>query len=247
MFPFRDHNPTKNVPYVTISLIIINFIIMAHMFMLETSSQTSFEEFIWKFAFLPANLLKIGWGLSDIHSNLIVIGTMISSMFLHGGLSHIIGNMLFLWIFGNNIEDIMGPFRFIIFYLLCGIIACLAQGFYSLHQGTGAADIPMIGASGAISGVLGAYLIKFPKAKIDTCIFAFFVFIVRLPAFLVLILWFLLQVVEQMVPIGDFEGVNQGGVAYLAHIGGFIAGMMLIKIFEKRKKTPPNRQEIIYY
>ena len=227
--PFRDHNPTKHFPIVTISLIALNIVIFGYMLLLQDENYDSFAAFVMQYAFVPRDLTKISLNLNE---DFRILGTMFTSMFLHGSFSHIIGNMLFLSIFGNNIEDIMGPVKFIIFYCICGIIACLAQGIPSL--GNSSADIPMLGASGAISGILGAYLIKFPFAKVDTCV----IFIlVRLPAFLVLISWFFVQLIH----LGQLN-IEQSGTAYYAHVGGFICGMLLVNSFvNKPKRRKKNR------
>jgi membrane associated rhomboid family serine protease len=150
-------------------------------------------------------------------------------MFLHGGFLHVAGNMLFLWIFGNNIEDTVGHGRFIIFYLLCGLVAGLVQVVMTPHS-----TIPLVGASGAISGVMGAYMILFPRAKILTLIFlGFFIRVVRIPAYFFLFFWFLIQLISAFY-VGS--AVDRGGVAFFAHIGGFVAGLGLVKLFEKRKR-----------
>jgi membrane associated rhomboid family serine protease len=156
--------------------------------------------------------------------------SIFTSMFLHGGLLHIASNMLYLWIFGNNVEDVLGHVRFVIFYLLCGAVAAATQIVMSLHSLT-----PMVGASGAIAGVLGAYYVKFPHARVRCLVFLFFfVTMVMLPASLVLLLWFLLQVWESLKP----AAAGGGGVAFFAHIGGFLAGWALIRRFEPRRKRP---------
>ena len=151
--------------------------------------------------------------------------TMISSMFLHGGFLHLAGNMLYLWIFGNNIEDAMGRFRFIVFYILCGIAAALGQTFQNPDS-----QIPMIGASGAISGVLGAYLLLYPHARVLVFIpLGFFSTLVRLPAVWVLGIWFGMQLISSA-----FSNSEGGGVAWFAHIGGFIAGMALVPLMKRK-------------
>ena len=145
-------------------------------------------------------------------------------MFLHSGIGHLAGNMLYLWIFGNNIEDVLGRFRFVIFYLVCGTLASMGHILTDLQS-----DIPMVGASGAISGILGAYLVLFPFARVKTLVFlGFLITIVRVPAIILLIIWMLIQVFSGVVA-GD------GGVAWFAHIGGFIAGMILILPFQDIK------------
>jgi membrane associated rhomboid family serine protease len=153
--------------------------------------------------------------------------TLFTSMFLHGDLLHIGFNMLYLWVFGNNVEDILGHFRFLVFYLGCGLLAALAQILMSLDSA-----VPMIGASGAIAGVLGAYYKKFPRARVRCLVFLFvFVTVVMLPAGLVLLLWFLIQVRGSLVAQG-----GQGGVAFFAHIGGFVAGWLFVRSFELKRR-----------
>ncbi|MDC4222904.1 MAG: rhomboid family intramembrane serine protease [Candidatus Manganitrophus sp.] len=158
--------------------------------------------------------------------------SVLTSMFLHGGLMHVAGNMLYLWIFGNNIEDVMGHVRFIFFYIVCGVLAA-----YSHALTEPGSRVPMIGASGAVSGVLGAYLLLFPHAKVLTLVpIGFFIQIIRIPAVLVLGIWFLVQTVS-----GLFSGGQLGGIAWFAHVGGFLAGMALIYPFKKKQRQ--RRQE----
>ena len=215
MLPLRDNNPTKNFPVVTLLIIIIN---VAVFFCTLLLSKNEYQAVVFQYGFAPREL----FGATNIAGWALAAEKMVSSMFLHSGFWHLALNMLFLWIFGDNIEDITGPFRFIIFYLICGIAACLLQAAMDINSAT-----PMIGASGAISGVLGGYLVKFPRASILTWLI---IFIVRLPAYAVLILWFVIQIFRAT------QG-NHGGVAYLAHIGGFVAGMLLIKLFEKKGRV----------
>jgi membrane associated rhomboid family serine protease len=163
--------------------------------------------------------------------------TLITSMFLHGGIAHLFGNMLFLWVFGDNIENAMGHLRYLFFYLLCGVLAGLAHVFSVSFFGQNQL-IPSIGASGAISGVLGAYIILFPTNAVRVWIF---LFIVRLPAFLVVGLWFVFQVLNGLGALG---GEEAGGVAYAAHVGGFIAGMLLVKLFVGREFVHPVRARV---
>ncbi len=155
---------------------------------------------------------------------------IITSMFLHGGLLHIGGNMLFLWVFGNNIEDRLGRWKFLIFYLLAGIIATYAQSLIN----TGS-TVPLIGASGAVAGVLGAYLLLYPHARVTTLVIFFFITAIELPAIVVLGLWFVLQLFQG---VGSVTG-QVGGVAYFAHVGGFVAGMVMLYLFRPRPQPPP--------
>ena len=160
------------------------------------------------------------------------------SMFMHGGLAHIIGNMLFLFIFGDNLEDAMGHSRYFFFYLLCGIIAALAHVFSTYLFGQ-SAYIPSLGASGAISGVLGGYIVLFPRKRVY--IWLFFFFTIAVPAFLAVGLWFIFQVVNSLGALGGDEAA--GGIAYAAHIGGFIAGLILVKMFVKRRPVLVNERK----
>ena len=223
MIPLRDENPTVLLPLVTVTLIAAN----AAVFFYELSLDPRLlEVFIYKTGMVPASLLESRVpGTGGYY-------TVFSSMFLHGGWMHIIGNMLYLWIFGNNIEDSMGHLRFVFFYLLTGIAAAATHLAFNPT-----AIVPTIGASGAVSGVLGAYLVLFPHARIKTLIFLIgpFFRIVYLPAWALLIFWIALQVFSQTLDTMNPAG---GGVAYAAHIGGFVAGLVLILLFRKyRRRT----------
>ena len=211
MIPLKDENPIKNFPHITIFLIISNTLI----FLYQTSQPMEPFVIFQSYGLIPAHLME---------SPVSAYPTIYSSMFLHSGLGHLAGNMLYLWIFGNNIEDVLGKFRFIIFYLICGTLASMGHIFTDLQS-----NIPMVGASGAISGILGAYLVLFPFARVKTLVFlGFFITIVRVPAIILLVIWMLVQVFSGVVA-GD------GGIAWFAHIGGFIAGMLLILPFQDIK------------
>jgi membrane associated rhomboid family serine protease len=241
MIPFRDENPTRSVPIITIAIIATNVAVFLYQSVLSDARQLAF---VYTHAAIPAVLLGqasltevLPRGLLaaaraysiPIHPLQPIWLTIVTSMFLHGGLLHLGGNMLYLWIFGNNIEDLLGPVRYIVFYFFCGLVAAAAQIIFRISS-----PMPMIGASGAIAGVLGAYYIRFPRARVQCLVFLFFlVTVVWLPASLVLLLWFLLQVLNSLGVIGHSA---QGGVAVFAHIGGFIAGWALIRRFE-----PPRR------
>ena len=221
MIPLRDNIPSDRFPVVTVSLIMANVVVFVYQLGLGQAAQS----FIWKFAAVPASILSF----HPVHENSTLFPplTLVTSQFLHGGTLHLAGNMLFLWIFGDNVEGKLGYVRFLIFYLICGIISGLVQVFTLAD-----AAVPIIGASGAIAGVMGAYFIRFPRAKIQTLIFLFFIIrIIYLPAILFLGIWLVFQIVAG-VPT---YGVAGGGVAYFAHIGGFVAGMILFKIMEKYK------------
>jgi membrane associated rhomboid family serine protease len=218
MLPIRDTNPRTGTPFVNIALIVANIL----MFFWELSLGPNLERVMHDVAFVPARFWMAGGLVHDVM-------TMFVSMFLHGGWLHLGSNMLYLWIFGDNIEDRMGHFRYLIFYLLCGIGATLAHAFTN-----GSSAVPAIGASGAIAGVLGGYLLLFPHARVMTFIpIGFFVTLRELPALLVLGLWFVIQIFTGAVTFGAQEG---GGVAYFAHIGGFVAGMALVHLFAKKER-----------
>ena len=217
MIPLRDDNPTRTFAFVTVAIIALNAVVFWHELTLPGAGQV--EAFVGNFALTPAHLTRMPSREAYL--------TIFTSMFLHGSWLHIIGNIWFLWIFGNNIEDSVGHFRFIFFYLLCGIAAAAAQVAISPESTT-----PMIGASGAISGVLGAYLLLFPRARV-VVLLPIWIFwrLVEVPAVLMLIFWFGIQLLSGLA----VRGVNlTGGVAFWAHVGGFVAGMVLILFFKKR-------------
>ncbi len=222
MLPLHDNNPTTLQPYVTITLIVACVLI----FIWQLSLGDSGQYIVYALGLIPAVL----FGGAELPAEVVQIPaviTVVSSMFLHGGWMHLIGNMLYLWVFGNNVEDSMGHVRFLIFYLLCGVAAAMAQALPNPDS-----TIPMIGASGAISGVLGAYLMLYPHARVLVGIpVGFFIYTARLPAIAVLVFWFVLQVISNVLA-GAKTG---GGVAWGAHIGGFIAGMILIPFFTKHR------------
>lgn len=223
MIPLRDDNPTRRLPWITLALIAAN--VGAFIYSLGLD-QASLAAFWTRWAVVPARLLADPLAPAQAL-------TVFTAMFMHAGWLHIIGNMLYLWIFGNNIEDIMGPFRYIIFYLVCGLAAAVAQ----LLLWRGDPTIPMLGASGAIAGVLGAYLVRFPYAKVDSCLLLpFFATVVRLPALVVLAFWFVLQLLSGTISL---VGTTQsgGGTAWWAHIGGFLAGMLLVMLFVRRGRN----------
>ena len=218
MIPLKDDNPTRTFPFITIALIVINCIL----FIIELSQGKYLITFIESFGCIP---YEITMG-TDVEPFIFfpVRLTIITSMFLHGGWMHLVGNMLYLWIFGNNIEDKLGHLRFIIFYFIVGVTASIAQILINPYS-----TIPQIGASGAISGVLGAYLLLFPKAKVLTLVPLFyFIRVIKLPAFVILGFWIALQIINGFASL-SYTAV--GGVAFFAHIGGFIAGLLFIKPF----------------
>src|SRR5215212_2115828 len=225
MIPLRDDNPRQTFPYVTYALIALNAIA----FFWEVTRGANLEQAIFDQAFIPARFWLPGHFAFDVY-------TIFVSMFLHGGLMHIGSNMLYLWIFGDNVEDRLGHMRYAIFYALCGVGATLAHAFFSAGS-----RVPAIGASGAIAGVLGAYLILYPRAQVTTIIPIFFFITVRqIPAIIILGFWFVLQIFSGVGSLGVVE--DGGGVAYFAHIGGFALGMLLIVLMggtRRRRVQPP--------
>ena len=218
MIPLKDDNPTVSFPLVTISLIVINIVV----FFYEISLGPQFAPFLNTYGAKPLHIMSMSSppGYPSPHF------TIFSSMFLHGGFFHVAGNMLYLWIFGNNIEDSMGHFKFIIFYFISGIVAVYIFAFVNPES-----TIPMVGASGAVSGVLGAYLVLFPRAKVLTLVpLGFYMQVIKVPAVFVLGLWIFVQIINGMV-----SGGQGGGVAWFAHIGGFLAGVVLVGLFKKRR------------
>jgi membrane associated rhomboid family serine protease len=222
VIPLRDINPTERFAIVTLALIILNCAV----FLFElTLGRMAGELFVESFALIPKRLFSHEAAIDGV---LPAMATVVTAMFLHGGFFHIAGNMLYLWIFGNNVEDAMGRMRFIAFYLLCGLCAAYAHALMNRSS-----VIPMIGASGAVAGVLGAYLLLYPRARVVTLVFfGFFMRTIEVPAMVVLGLWFVLQFLNALVTDG-----SGGGVAWYAHIGGFAAGVLLIGPF-KRKDVP---------
>jgi membrane associated rhomboid family serine protease len=224
MLPLKDDVPSTGRPLVTVGLIVFNVLI----FFYEVSQGEYFNHFLFKMGAIPFEITH-GVELTPELSFPVPL-TLFSSMFLHGGLFHLGGNMLYLWIFGDNVEDKLGHVKFFIFYILCGLAASLTHILTDPNS-----KVPMVGASGAIAGVLGAYLLKFPGARIWTLIFfGFFIRLVKIPALFVLGFWFILQVLYGLPTLGTDAS---GGVAWFAHIGGFVAGMLLLKIFGLFQRT----------
>ena len=220
MIPIRDENPTHSVPIITYSLIAINIIVFIFQFMLGSYQ----EQFIYQFALIP----------SEITSSLSFdnVTDVFTSMFMHAGLAHIGGNMLYLWIFGDNVEDRLGSVKYLFFYIIGGVVASIAHIFTNP-----ASSIPTVGASGAIAAVLGAYLVLYPRQKVLTLIpLGFWMRMTMVPAFLVLGLWFVLQLFSGVMSLG---GPDVGGVAFWAHIGGFVSGVILGWILKKPEETYP--------
>jgi membrane associated rhomboid family serine protease len=237
VFPLRDNIPTERFPVVTVTLIVLN--VLAYFFFqhgtITLGSPTDHDYLcnLYDYGTIPREVTHGG--------QLAVQGcptptaptwlTLFTSMFMHGGLLHLGGNMLFLWIFGNNVEDSMGPIRFVIFYLLAGLSADALQIAFSANS-----EVPSIGASGAIAGILGGYLILFPRARVVTLIFIIFFFtILELPAILFLGIWIVEQAVFAYFDLFQPQG-NGGGVAYFAHLGGAAFGLLFIRVFARRRR-----------
>ena len=217
MIPIRDQIPTRTVPVVNYLLIAANILV----FILQWLAGPDQEALVYQFALIPAQVTA-GVDLGDV-------ADIFTSMFMHGGLAHIAVNMLYLWIFGDNVEDAMGRGKYLIFYLVGGLVASLTHIF--TNPGS---TIPTVGASGAIAAVLGAYLVLYPHSRVQTIIpLGFFMRITLLPASIVLGLWFVLQLFSGFLSLG---GPDVGGVAFWAHIGGFVAGVVLAKLLASRRR-----------
>ncbi|HWB85934.1 MAG TPA: rhomboid family intramembrane serine protease [Bryobacteraceae bacterium] len=218
MFPIRDSQPSYSKPVVTIVLIVINILIFLFEFSLDSFS---------------LNHLISVYGLTPSHFHW---ANILTSMFLHGGWMHVLGNMWFLWIFGDNIEDILGHGKYLLFYLLCGFAAGATHVLFNPYS-----RIPTVGASGAIAGVMGAYLVKFPRAKVETLLIVIFFFtMVDVPAWLMLIYWFVVQLFSGVGSIG-YAHVSEGGTAWFAHVGGFVAGIAFLHLLGNRRRYTRRR------
>ncbi len=206
MFPFRDHNPSGRTPFVTYALIAVNIAVFLS-YTLTAQSENALGQVYYTWGIIPAAFMQ-GQGME----------TIFTSMFIHGGWMHIAGNLLFLWIYGDNLEDEMGHLPYLLFYLASGVAAAGLQ-----IAADPSSTVPMVGASGAIAGVMGGYLLLFPKARIDVLfIIVIIIKVIQLPAWLILGFWFGIQIFS-----GAMTPTDGGGVAYMAHIGGFIAGVVL--------------------
>lgn len=221
MFPIDDQNPTRLTPFVTYALIAINIVVFIHELSL---AKPQLEQFFQLYALVPKELTGSFEGI-PINQPVPEPLTLVSSQFLHGGFLHLAGNMLFLWIFGNNIEDQLGHIKYLIFYITCGVLAALAQWFFSMQSG-----VPSLGASGAIAGVMGAYIIRFPNAQIRTLVFLGpFIIFPNIPAMFFLGIWFIQQALYGVASLNvpTNIGMESGGIAYWAHAGGFVFGAIL--------------------
>jgi membrane associated rhomboid family serine protease len=242
MIPYRDENETQRTPYVTVLVIVLNAV--AWLLVQGAGSPLALAQSVCDLGLIPGELtqsLPPGTGF-EMGRNLVCVTdpgrqtfNLISSMFLHGSWMHLIGNMWFLWIFGNNVEDAMGRLRFVIFYLACGLGAALLQVIANPNS-----NIPMVGASGAISGIMGAYLILYPHVRVFAFVpLGIIMTSIALPAWAMLIYWMLLQLLGGFASIG----ATGGGVAFWAHVGGFVVGVVLIKLFARPDYVQAHRRQ----
>jgi membrane associated rhomboid family serine protease len=228
MFPIRDDQPRYSTPYVNIFLIALN--ILVYLFQASLDPQ-GYELFARQFGVVPSHLAAFLAGSPRYPLGAIVI-PFFTSMFLHAGWMHVLGNMWFLYIFGDNVEDHLGHFQYLIFYVLCGLLAMATQ--VAVYPNS---NLPTVGASGAIAGVLGAYFILYPRSRVLTW---FFVFVLYLPAWIVLGEWFVLQFAAGAATLSMApRGRDVGGVAVWAHVGGFVAGLVMVKLFPERSRRTP--------
>jgi len=213
MIPLRDSQPSYSTPFVTAGLIGANVLVFFYQLTLDPYT---LNHLVAAYGVVPARL---------------ELSTLVTSMFLHGGWLHLIGNMWFLWVFGDNVEDILGPAKFLFFYLACGVAAALVH--VALNPDS---RIPTIGASGAISGVMGAYMVKFPHSRIVTLVpVFFFLTLIEIPASIMLVYWFVIQIFSGVGSLA-YSSASQGGVAWFAHAGGFLAGMLLVGALRPRPR-----------
>ncbi len=213
MIPLKVTQPSYSTPIVVIGLIVVNILVFLHEFWLQLADPYALSHFMMVYSLRPAYFHFVN---------------VFTSMFVHATWLHVLGNMLFLWVFGDNVEDILGHAKFLAFYVLCGTAAAMAQVLMDPYS-----RVPMVGASGAIAGVMGGYLIKFPRSRVLMLFFLLFIFTFELPAWVMLIYWFALQL------FGGFGAITeaaQGGVAFFAHVGGFITGVILINVMGARER-----------
>ena len=214
MIPIKVTQPSYSTPAVTILLIVVNLLVFLYEFWLGLVDPYSANEFITQYALRPAYFR---------------VDTLFTHMFLHANWMHVLGNMLFLWVFGDNVEDILGHVKYFLFYILCGLAAALAQALMDPSS-----RVPMVGASGAIAGVMGAYLIKFPHSRVVMLTWFILIFTFDLPAWLMLVYWFGMQLFGGVGSIADTT--QQGGTAFFAHVGGFVAGLATINLMGPRQR-----------
>jgi len=230
MLPLRDDQPRYSTPWVNSFLIGLNLVIFFFEFTLDPRS---LELLIREFGVVPSHLAAFLAGSPKYPLPAIVL-PFFTSMFLHGSWLHVLGNMLYLYIFGDNVEDYLGHFRYLVFYLLTGLVAMATQVAVDLHS-----TAPTVGASGAIAGVLGAYFVLFPRARVLTWVFEVLILVIWIPAWIILIYWFFLNFLSGTATMLAIHRQNMGGVAFWAHIGGFISGALMIKLFPERSRRYP--------
>jgi membrane associated rhomboid family serine protease len=238
VFPLKDHNPTVRRPYVTTLLVVANVVVFAYEFMLGER----LEPFVAAWGMIPYEIVHFEDLVGPVEGRFehapgpaFVPVTLFSSMFMHGSVMHIFGNMLYLWIFGNNVEDALGHAKFLLFYVACGVVAGLAHVAFNPHS-----TVPTVGASGAVAGVLGAYAVLHPRARVLTLVFlGFFIRLMEVPAVVLLVLWFVMQSLQGFLSLGVRE--MSGGVAWFAHIGGFVAGAAVAALVGRRRAREPPR------
>ena len=239
MIPLRDANPTRRTPIVTIGLVLACFVAFAYeLGLMASGGDGALETFVRQWGAVPADVTG-AWARGEVLSA--PTATLVTSQFLHGGWLHLLGNLLYLWIFANNVEDRLGRPAFLVFYLAGGCVAVLAQIAVAP-----ASTVPTIGASGAIAATLGAYLVFFPRARITSLVFlGFFYQLIDVPAVLVLGFWFVLQLIDGFASLGMVA--SSGGVAFFAHIGGFVAGVVIARLLvgiRGRPGRPPARAAV---
>lgn len=235
MIPYRDENPTTLPPIVTVGIIALN--VIAWLFIEGAGAGRAVDAAVCNYGLIPGEILQRvppGSGVEMAPGVVCAVDpspqywTVLTSMFMHGGWMHLIGNMVFFWVFGNNIEDAMGHVRFALFYIMCGVAAAATQVLV-----TPSSTVPMVGASGAISGILGAYLLLYPRVRVHAVVFlGFYVTSIAIPAFVMLGYWIVLQLLSSLFSLGARQ---TGGTAFFAHIGGFVAGLVLIRLFARRE------------
>lgn len=235
MIPYRDENPTTLPPIVTVGIIALN--VIAWLFIEGAGAGRAVDAAVCNYGLIPGEILQRvppGSGVEMAPGVVCAVDpspqywTVLTSMFMHGGWMHLIGNMVFFWVFGNNIEDAMGHVRFALFYVMCGVAAAATQVLV-----TPGSTVPMVGASGAISGILGAYLLLYPRVRVHAVVFlGFYVTSIAIPAFVMLGYWIVLQLLSSLSSLGARQ---TGGTAFFAHIGGFVAGLVLIRLFARRE------------
>jgi membrane associated rhomboid family serine protease len=245
LFPLRDENPTLLTPWITLALIAANVVVWIYI-QGAGVSETALAESVCRYGTIPAEVTGQTGGYEGIELTPggppctfggLTIETLLTGIFLHGSWVHLIANMWFLWLFGNNIEDSMGHFRYLLFYVLMGLAATAAHILAGPNS-----VVPTVGASGAISGIMGAYLVLYPRVRILTLfIIIIFIRIIPIPAWVVLLFWFALQVLSGYSTPMDRGG---GGVAFWAHVGGFVAGVLLVKLFENRTLVDARKRHV---